>query len=495
MTWKNYSLSALLGALSVFAFAPFDLFPVVFVTLAALAHLIRGASPKQSAILGFCFGMGMYLLGVSWVYVSLSTYGGMPLWMGSIAVLGFAAILSVFSALPTFVASLLANRKENRLFVILPFSWVVFEWCKSWVLSGFPWLDIGYTQTQSWLFSWAPVGGIYLTGFVVMVVAIVLLMFFLTRSARFGVALAMLFAISFGLDHVSWTEKDGDSITVGVAQANTPIEEKWLQSNQRKNIYQYQSLSAQLADDKQALSGLDLIVWPETALPLYASQTDERFWRAMSPPETAIIAGLLDNDGTNSYNAAVLSCAESRDAPQIYRKRHLVPFGEYQPLKFLFSWVFEYLNLPMSDFAGWQGQQALSCDGGLKVGLSICYEDAFSNEYRQHLGEASLLVNISEDAWFGDSLAPHQRRQLAQMRAKELGRPLIRAANSGPSLFIDANGRVDYATAQFEVAVAKRAVQPTKGDTPFVLLGSWIVWLSLIVLFTFSVRRYSGARK
>ncbi len=489
MTWKHYSLSALFGALSVFAFAPFDFFPVIFVTLAALAYLIRNATAKQSAALGFCFGMGMYLFGVSWVYVSLSTYGGMPLWMGSIAVCGFAAILSVFSALPTLVATLLADKKENRLLVIFPFSWVVFEWCKSWVLTGFPWLDIGYTQTQSWLFSWAPVGGVYLVSFMVVVVAVFLLQSVLARSLRAGFALVVLLGISFGLNQISWTTNDGRPITVGVVQANTPIEEKWQQSHQRKSVTQYQSLSTQLANNNKVISGLDLIVWPETALPLYVTQLDEAFWRAMAPPNTAVIAGLLDYDGTNSYNAAALSCAESRDAPQVYRKRHLVPFGEYQPLKFLFSWVFDYLNLPMSDFAGWQGQQELRCDGGIKIGLSICYEDAFSNEYRQHLGDASVLVNISEDAWFGDSFAPHQRRQLAQMRARELGRPLVRAANSGPSLFIDSNGKVEHATAQFKVAVAKWRVQPMTGDTLFVRFGSWIVWFSLVVLAMVVVRR------
>ena len=487
MNWKHYLLSALAGALSVFAFAPFDLFPVAFLTLAGLGYLIRTATPKQAAGLGFCFGLGMYLFGVSWVYVSLSTYGGMPLWMGSIAVLGFAAILAVFSGLPTFVASLLADRKPNRVLLLLPFTWVVFEWCKSWVLTGFPWLDIGYTQTQSWLFAWAPIGGIYLISFIVVTVSMLLLQCVLNRSTKLGLSFGSvtlaIFICSYGLDFIRWTKPVGEPQVVGVVQANIAIEEKWLQRNQRRTIDQYQSLSAELAGSRSAqTSSADLIVWPETALPLYASQTDQAFWQTISPPNTAVLAGLLDYDGENSYNAAVLSCAESRGEPQLYRKRHLVPFGEYQPLKFLFAWVFEYLNLPMSDFAGWRGQQPLTCDGGINIGLSICYEDAFSNEYRQHLGDATVLINISEDAWFGDSFAPHQRRQLAQMRARELGRPLVRAANSGPSLFIDAQGVMANATPQFEVAIAKHAVQPMTGRTPFVVLGSWVVWLSLAVL-------------
>lgn len=471
-------IAASMGALGVFSFAPFDFYPIVFFSLAGLTYLIRSCEPKQAAAIGFSFGLGMYLFGVSWVYVSLSQYGGMPFWMGSIAVIGFCSILAVFSALPVYFASLLANKNQNRLFVLLPFTWVIFEWCKSWVLTGFPWLDIGYTQTQSWLFSWAPVGGIYLISFMVLIVAMLLLRTLLAKSFFSGAAIVVLFVLSYALSSVSWVQKQGAPLTVGVVQANIDINEKWVKSKQRGHVAEYQRLSAQLANTDS--KDLDLVVWPETALPLYLSQTDESFWRAMSPPNTAVLAGLLDHDGTNSYNAAALSCAESRNKPLPYRKRHLVPFGEYQPLKFLFSWVFDYLSLPMSDFAGWRGQQSLECDGGIHIGLSICYEDAFSNEYRSHLGDATILVNISEDAWFGDSFAPHQRRQLAQMRAGELGRPLVRAANSGPSLFIDEKGRVKAATGQFEVAAIQHQVQPMTGRTPFVVLGSWIVWLSIL---------------
>ncbi len=495
MSWKAHLAAAALGAISVLAFAPYELFPLAFFCLAALAWLASPAKsrPKQAFTLGLSFGMGLYMLGVSWVYISLSTYGGMPLWMGSIAVLGFAFVLALFTGGSTWLANYLAKRsvgagsgdKINRVYYgTLPFSWAVFEWSKSWVLTGFPWMDFGYTQTATWFSAWAAVGGIYLVSAVVVVVSVLGVALAISRQWHFGVAIVLIIVTSYMLSALQWTEKAGPPINIGIVQANIPINKKWLSDKQASTLEQYRDLSSALAAESLAEQGqrLDLVVWPETALPLYASQTDQVFWQNIAPKETAVLAGLLDYDGENSYNAALLSCAGQREAPQLYRKRHLVPFGEYQPLKFLFAWVFKYLDLPMSDFAGWQGQQALACGEQINLGLSICYEDAFSNEYKDHLGDATVLINISEDAWFGDSAAPHQRRQLAQMRARELGRPLVRAANSGPSLFIDAFGKVEAATAQFEVAMHYAKVQPMKGSTPFMRFGSWIVWISLLLL-------------
>ena len=485
MRWKVQFASIILGAVSVLAFAPFDFPLVVFVCLSGLFYLSKDRSPRQAFRYGFFFGLGQYLFGVSWVYVSLATYGGMPFWMGSVAVLGFAAIMALFVALTNYLANVLAKGDFNRYLVLLPFSWAVFEWSKSWVLSGFPWLDIGYTQTQTWLFSWAPLGGLYLVTFLTVALSCALVYIFLSRSIVVMSLILSLVLGSFFINRVAWTSPDGEPTRIGIVQANIAIEGKWSNENQSRAISKYQTLSAKLADSSKS----SLIVWPETALPLYATQTDRAFWQTVAPDGVNILTGLLDYDGVNSYNSAALNCFSDRSNPQLYRKRHLVPFGEYQPLAFLFSWVFEYLQLPMSDFKGWQGAQSLQCENGVKIGLSICYEDAFSNEYREHLADASILVNISEDAWFGDSFAPHQRRQMAQMRARELGRPMVRAANSGPSLFVNEFGQVMRSTQQFVEAIDSFDIQPMKGRTPFMAFGSWIVWLSILVLLVFSVRR------
>jgi apolipoprotein N-acyltransferase len=405
--------------------------------------------------------------------------------MGAIAVLGFAGILALFIASASAIAAILFPGRARLVFI--SFVWVIFEWMKSWVLTGFPWLDIGYTQTPSWLFSWAPIGGIYLISFVVVIISSLLalaLTLYVSKQKLMAlvaiISVVALSLVSFISDRASWSEPIGSPIDIGIVQANVPINEKWKIDVREQLIEKYQSLSQQL----KAQQNIDLLVWPETALPLYMQQTDADFWSKITPNNTALLSGILDSPSIakgnldESYNAAVLSC---NGQTQMYRKRHLVPFGEYLPLRFLFDWVLEYLELPMSDFSSWEGAQSLNC-GAIKVGLSICYEDAFATEYRTFVGDATVLVNISEDAWFGDSLAPHQRRQMAQMRARELSRPMVRSANSGPSLFIDQRGTLLAATAQFEVAALARQVQAHTGDTPFKRYGNWIIGLSFLVL-------------
>ncbi len=483
--WSLVITCLLLGAIQVLAFAPFEYWPLAFISLGLYFYLTDTLKPKMAFFAGLAYGYGLYGVGVSWVYVSLNTYGGMPMWMGIIAVLGFAGILALFIASASAVAAILFPKRFRLIFI--GFVWVIFEWMKSWVLTGFPWLDIGYTQTPSWLFSWAPIGGIYLISFIVVIISSLLVLalkLYLAKQKLIALlamtTVVVLLLMSFMSDRASWSNPIGSPIDIGIVQANVPINEKWQTDVRERLIEKYQSLSQQLT----ARQNIDLLVWPETALPLYMQQTNADFWNKVTPTNTALLTGIMDSPSIaqgnldESYNAAVLSCDGQT---QIYRKRHLVPFGEYLPLRFLFNWVLEYLELPMSDFSSWQGAQSLNC-GAIKVGLSICYEDAFAAEYREFVGDATVLVNISEDAWFGDSLAPHQRRQMAQMRARELSRPMIRSANSGPSLFIDQRGTLLAATAQFEVAVLARQVQAHTGDTPFKRYGNWIVGVSFLML-------------
>lgn len=494
--WRALLLSFLLGALLVLAFAPFNVWLLAPMCVAGLFVLVVDATPKIVFLRALAFGYGAFGFGVSWVYVSLSTYGGMPLWMGSIAVLGFAGLLAIFIALPCYlVARLLPNSKAKRL-IALPLIWVVFEWMQSWVLTGFPWLDVGYTQTHTWLFAWAPIGGVYLVSGVVTLFAASLAWAWEFKSWK-PVALALpLLLLSWFMNTLSWSESTGSSINVGVVQANVPINDKWQHSKRRQIIAEYQRLSAELGSTDK----LDLVVWPETALPLYMQETDEVFWQNITPPDTALLTGVMDSPSLEasspsydeSYNAAVLSCQSST---QLYRKRHLVPFGEYLPLRFLFGWVLDYLDLPMSDFSYWQGVQPLHCGEHINIGLSICYEDAFANEYRQNVGGATLLVNVSEDAWFGDSLAPHQRLQMAQMRARELSRPMIRSANSGPSVILDHNGQILAQTPQFEVHTLAHEVDPQTGETPFKRLGNWFIYLCLAILIGLILTSHRKSRE
>jgi len=486
----RYLISCLAGAALVLAFAPFFWSAFAFISLAILFNYWLNADAREAFMHGMAFGLGLFLAGVSWVYVSLSTYGGMPLWMGSIAVILFASVLAFFIAVTGYLLVRLLPVPGLHRLVVVPPCWVILEWLKSWIFTGFPWLEIAYTQTPTWLFALAPIGGVYLISFMVAVLACTLVYLLRGRHRVWGlIAFVFVWLVAWPLDKIIWSDDIGEPVMVGLVQANVPIQDKWQPAYRDRVIGQFVGLSQQLHEQSQ----IQLLIWPETALPIYLQQTDAAFWRSITLPGTALLTGLLDSPQPDeTYNAAVLSCDEQQ---QVYRKRHLVPFGEYLPLRFLFNWVLEYLKLPMNDLSSWQGSQSLSCADTIKLSLSICYEDAFGSEWRANVQDATVLVNISEDAWFGDSLAPHQRLQMAQMRARELSRPLLRSANTGPSVVIDERGAVLAQTEQFKIQTLAHKVQPQTGDTPYKRLGNWVVLFSfaLLLILYFRVTRKSNA--
>ena len=493
MYFRQLLVSAIVGIVSLTAFEPLGLWPFSFIAIIILVANIYQSNPKQSFFHGWAFGIGLFGVGVSWVYVSLSTYGGMPWWMGVPVVTVFCLFLALFVAIPCFIASFFTPLGSTARLVLFPFVWIIFEWCKSWFLTGFPWLEIGYSQTNSWLFGLAPLGGVYLVGFVTIALSCLMLSFHFKKmnKALSILILLPLFIIIWNVNNLEWSRNNGQELTVGIVQPNVPIQNKWQAENRDKIISNLVGASRLLS----VRQTVDLIVWPETALPLYIQQTDSQFWNSINPQDTALLTGIMDvenlsTDESQFYNAAMLHCADSQ---QIYRKHHLVPFGEYLPLRAIFSWVLDYLNLPMSDISSWNENKPLSCQLSngkeLSIGLSICYEDAFSNELREAIGDATLMVNISEDAWFGDSLAPHQRLQMAQMRARELSRPLVRSANSGPSAIINERGEIVAISPQFQESTLVERVNPQVGDTPFKRYGNWICYLSILVLVVFCISR------
>ncbi len=480
-------LVAFAGALSVAAYAPLQWWWLMPLSLAIIYYYWSKSTPKQAAWYGFIFAFMQFGFGVSWVYVSLKTYGNMPMPMAAAAVVLFVAALAAFMAFFGWIFAKLRESATDQksIFQALLFAavWVLAEWMRSFVLTGFPWLDVGYSQTTRWLSGYAPLGSVYFVSFMLLLtVALLVNSIELLRSSRRKVQLlvqmisAILIVVGGALlQQKEWTEPLDQPLNIAVVQANVPITQKWLPSYQAELFAKYK----QLIPEEE----VDLVVWPETALPIYLHQTNQEFWDYIKPDKGNLLAGIMEfqtgNKGQQdkSYNSAVLTCD---DQVQVYRKRHLVPFGEYLPLRSLLSWVLDYLQLPMSDFNAWSSQQVLEC-GEIKLALSICYEDAFAAELRDHLGSSEILVNISEDAWFGDSLAPHQRVQMAQMRAQELARPMVRSANTGPSTIIDSKGIIIAATKQFTAASIVRKVYPHIGTTPFIRWGMWIIYLSGLV--------------
>lgn len=468
-------VSFIAGLLLTTAFAPFNLAPLAIVSPALLFVFIYEVKPKRAAVLAFVYGLGLFGSGVSWVYVSIHNFGNMAAPLAAFAVLIFVSILSAYLALFAWVQARLQEKMNEgmTLLLVMPVFWVLLEWVRSWLFTGFPWLNLGYSQISWPLAGLAPWLGVYGISLAVAASAGVLA-YAVIRPGKWKrpvMSMLVFWLASWGLGQVNFTEASGEKLDIAVIQNNIALRDKW-GSNRQGIVQQYVDLSRQHRDAQ-------LIVWPEAAIPMYWHRQEQQLRAGLADiinSGSSLVIGapeyMQDADGRRSYNSAFILAGNGSDADRIYRKRHLVPFGEYIPLKPVFGWLLKVLHIPMSDFSSGENGNSHYRVNGHIAALSICYEDSFGEELIEQMPEAGLIINLSEDAWFGNSLAPHQRVQIARMRALETGRPLIRAANTGPSLVIGADGDIQASTAQFRQAVMRATVQPMQGATPYVIVGN-----------------------
>jgi len=463
------------------AFAPFHWFPLAVVAPAILFASWRHATPGRAAWRGFLFGFGLFGVGVSWVYVSLHDFGNMPPPLAAFAVVLFVAWLAAYPAVLGYVQARFFGSRNGILGVlVVPGSWVSLEWVRSWLLSGFPWLHLGYTQIDTPLAGYAPWLGVYGVSFAVALSAGLLVQAWHDRRRIGTLYLPLLVAVWLGgwlAEKVEWVHPAGETLHVALVQGNVPLRIKWVPEYRQSIIERYLQLS-ETAPPSQ------LIVWPEGAVPGYLDEVGRellpRLARLRKERSADFLFGVVEKDETKgTYYNSVVSVANVNG---FYRKQHLVPFGEFLPLKPVLNWLINYLHIPMSDFSAGAPEQPPLTVAGQRIGVSICYEDAFGEEVIRALPAATLLVNVSEDAWFGDSLAPHQRLQMARMRAIESGRPMLRAANTGPSVVIDHRGTVTARSPQFKTFVLPARVRPMQGVTPYVRLGNWPIVSALFVI-------------
>ena len=471
-----------LGAASVAGFAPLYLYPLPFLTLAALFLLWRGArSPKRAATIGWWFGLGFFLVGVSWVYVSLNTFGAMPAPLAAFFTLLFCAFLALFPAMSGYVFAALRAPMWMKLTIVAPAAWTLSEWVRGWIFTGFPWLSVGYSQIPgSALAGYAPIGGLFALSLATLVsaglIAIVGTALLDARRARgaprvnrfaapVGVLLVLWLA-GFGLKQITWTSPHGEPTEVTLLQGNIPQEIKWTAEGLRTTLKRYRDLAL--------ASKAKLIVFPETAIPLFlrdipADYLAEIADHARHNGGDALI-GVPEQLPSGNYYNTVISLGIS--PIQVYRKSHLVPFGEYIPLRPVLGWIVGVLAIPLQDFSrGGLDQRPLEV-GGQRVALNICYEDAFGEEIIRQLPEATMLVNVSNVAWFGRSVAPYQHLQISQARAIETGRYMLRATNTGMTGVIDTRGRIVEAATEFTTAAVTSRVQGYSGATPYVRIGN-----------------------
>lgn len=457
-----------------FAFAPYGYYPLSVLCLALLFYLWAISSERLAVVAGYCFGLGMFAHGIWWIQVSVHQFG-LPLYSFSIAVTaGFVIFMSLYPALAAWLWHRGARGTPGlRLLLAAPVAWVATEWLRGWVMTGFPWLFVAYAQTDSPLSAYAPLLGVHGVSLITaMLAGACVVLVTGTQRARLAalgtVALIAVGAVSF--ERVAWTDDTGDVLPVALVQGAIPQAVKWRRDYREPSIDLYTELS-------RPHWGKPLVVWPETAIPAFAAEvpaTLERLERLASAGETTLLTGIAraDPDDSTRYFNSVVQLGVTR---AYYDKRHLVPFGEYLPFDRWLRPLLDFLHIPMSNFsAGDLAQPPIVVDGHV-IGVSICYEDAYATEIARALPDAGLLVNVSNDAWFGDSIAPHQHLQIARMRALEAGRYLLRATNTGISAIIDHRGRVLVRSGQFEPEVITAAARVRSGTTPAVSVPAWLI--------------------
>ncbi|MFP4131592.1 MAG: apolipoprotein N-acyltransferase [Thiohalospira sp.] len=469
--WRADGLAALAGAATVGAFAPFELLPLAVLGPAVLLWLWQGATVGAAARRGFAFGLGLFGAGVHWVWVSIHTFGHTPAVLAGGLTLVFVVVLAGYFALQGAAGAWLARRLDARgvpatalLLVLHPALWVLVEWLRGWLFTGFPWLQLGYAAGEGPLAGWVPILGVFGASALLALSAGLLVRLLRPPRRAPVIALAVLWLASPLLGLVAWTEPTGERHSVAMVQGDVDQDEKWQPANRGWILERYARLSRQHA-------GADLVLWPETAVPAFYQQVSdtvlEPLAEELAEEGSELVVGSPRRGEAGYYNVLERVGAEER-----YTKHHLVPFGEYLPFDAWLRGLIDFFDLPMSDFRAGAPRQPPLAAGGMEMGVSICYEDAFGGEVRGPLPAAGVLVNVSNDAWWGDTVGPHQHLEIAAFRALEAGRPMLRATNNGITARIDHRGRVAERLPQFETAVMTTEVAPRSGATPWVQWGN-----------------------
>ena len=473
-----------LGCLMTTGFAPFGLSLLIPLLLLPFLYVCLTNSPRDSAKHAFWFGFGLFLTGTYWIYISIVVFGEAPAWIAIMLMVGLVLIMSLYFWLTGWLISRLANGEPWLLLAVAPAAWVLVEWARGWLLTGFPWLGLGYSQIDSMLAGWAPVIGVYGISALLVVSAAAILIALLTRSKQRWIALlvvVMPWVFGAVLKTVDWTESAGEPIVTTLIQGGIPQDRKWLPEQFQPTLDFYREATRQVADS-------EIVVWPEVAIPSLTDRVETYIDALESDSRITgqtILFGILERVTERTlvpkiHNSIIALTGDER---QVYRKRHLVPFGEYFPVPATVRNWMRMLSLPHSDLTpGADLQPLLRTRDGVELAIAICYEDAFGAEQLYALPDANLLINVSNDAWFGDSIAPHQHLQIARMRALEVGRYSVRATNTGISAFIGPTGKVLQSGPQFEPAVMTMNVEPRRGSTPYAKVGDRVILLFSILL-------------
>ncbi|MCY1286805.1 Apolipoprotein N-acyltransferase [compost metagenome] len=489
--WPGNLLALAAGALTTLALAPFDYWPLALLSLALFYLGLRELTPKQALGRGWCYGFGLFLAGTSWIYVSIHDYGAASAPLASFLTVGFCAGVALFFALAAWLWARWLRRNEAPLADALAFAalWLAQEAFRGWFLTGFPWLYAGYSQLDGPLAGLAPLGGMWLISFVLALSAALLvnLARLRARPLFLGVGLALLagpWLAGLALKGHTWTVPAGAPLSVAAVQGNVAQQLKWDPAQLEAQLKLYRDLSF-------SAKPTDLLVWPETAVPVLKEFADGYLGvmgRFAQDRQAALITGVpirqVNERGDKRYYNGITVAGDGQGT---YLKQKLVPFGEYVPLQEVLRGLIAFFDLPMSDFARGPADQPLLQAKGYAIAPYICYEVVYPEFAAGLAAQSQLLLTVSNDTWFGTSIGPLQHLQMAQMRALEAGRWMIRATNNGVTALIDPFGRITTQIPQFEQGVLYGEVVPMQRLTPYLHWRAWPLVILCALLFAWAL--------
>jgi apolipoprotein N-acyltransferase len=498
------TLTLLAGAATTLAFAPFAFWPLAFITPAILVLCCYHASPKQALLYGWLFGFGFIGTGISWVYISLNVYGEAPPVLAGIMTLIMIAVLASYIGIACYLLNrFFPHARISKWLLAFPCLWVIAEGARQWILTGFPWLLLGYSQIDTPLRGLAPITSVYGVSWMVAATSGALAITLRACVTRFKkhsivsdgqntvrpynqksllytlILIIALWLAAVALSSVQWTKPASKPITVSLVQGDIPTSLKWEAAQAEKTLRTYQQLTA-------PHWGNELIIWPEGAVTFLQTEAQpylQQLAQRAKAHDSTLLTGIPIQQGNRYYNG-MLAMGEGSG---MYLKRHLVPFGEFIPFRSLIDWLQGYLQIPMSDFSPGERYQPLIRLDHTLLATFICYEIAYPTEVLDSLPAGQLLVVISDDSWFGKSIAAEQHLEIAQMRALETGRYLVMGTNDGITAIVNARGQVQALAPRYEATVLTGEITPMQGATPWVKTGfyPWAVLLLVLLLFAY----------
>ncbi|MFK8050790.1 MAG: apolipoprotein N-acyltransferase [Halioglobus sp.] len=463
--------------------APIHFWPAGIISCIALLFLLQSCTARQAFWRGWLFGLGVFGTGVSWVYVSIHVHGNTNIPLAVFLTCLFCGGLALLHGMLGWCYAQFVRGLPGGVLIGMPILWVLFEWFRSWFLTGFPWLYLGYAHVDTWLAGWAPIVGIYGLSLFCVITASCIYLAWRNRNPRQWLTSALvslaLWLVGAQLQSVEWVSRQSDKpISVAIYQPNIPQEHKWDRAWYQPILQKYQSAT-------ESLYGQDIVIWPESAIPNFYQRSRvfiDPIARRAADNDTTLITGIpfRSEEGDAYFNSIVALGA----GKGVYHKQRLVPFGEYLPLEKQLRGLISFFDLPMSSFSPGLPDQAFLRSGDYSVAPYICYEVVYPDLVARNASAADILITISNDSWFGSSLGPLQHLQMAQMRALENGRYLIRATNNGVSAIIDHRGDLVVQTPQFVETTLKSDVFVMSGKTPFGYYGSTPLLLTIALVLS-----------